>query len=62
MTPMTHDEAEDLVQEIDCCGSQLTDWEAEFIDSMLKALDDPNWTPTRAQIRQIHRIYRTRLK
>jgi hypothetical protein len=54
---LTVDEA---VREIDCEGKHLTDWEAEFIDGMIKQAERGG-EPTRRQFDIVQRIYNDRV-
>jgi len=47
---MTHDEALSLLDDLDNCGGPVTNWESEFLDSLLKQLEsDAARVPSAAQ-------------
>lgn len=55
---MSPDEAARMLDEIDQDGHGLTDWEVEFVDSMLKKSDD-GYAPSAKEagiIRSLHMI------
>jgi hypothetical protein len=51
----------EMVELIDDDGVNLTDWEIEFIDSMLKQFDRPNFKPTDKQKETIIKIYKNKI-
>jgi len=55
---LTKDKIRDLLNQIDEEGKGLTDWEIEFIDSMMKQID--NKYPTEKQIDIINKIIKQR--
>jgi len=57
---MDRKEALELVEEIDEDGVDVTNWEAEFLDSMMKWLEKRN--PTNDQVKIINQIYEDRIK
>lgn len=50
------------LDEIDEEGSGLSDWEAEFVDSMLKKIEgDQKYQPTDTEVSKIREIYEDRV-
>jgi len=47
----------ELLQEIDECGVHLTDWEVDFVDSLMKAS-----RYSAKQVEILTRIYQTKVK
>lgn len=57
--PLSKKEALEMLQEIDDDGVGLTNYEVNFIDSMMKWIDNKN--PTVNQSKCLRKIYRERL-
>ena len=58
---MTNEEAQNLLDDIDSQGREITDWELDFIDQMLKKTDQ-GYEPTVKEAAVIRRIYGDRVK
>lgn len=54
------DDIVSLLDDIDACGEDLTDWESDFIDDMLKRVEDgDDFSP--GQREKIVQIYEARV-
>jgi len=49
------------LDDIDTYGENLSDWEIDFVDSMLKKTSDPDYAPTLNEVEKIKEIYRDRV-
>jgi hypothetical protein len=57
---VTNDEAQALLDDIDTNGTGLTDWEADFVDDMLKKTDD-GYGPTNREAEKLCQIHEDRV-
>lgn len=56
---LTHNEAISMLDDLDNMDRQVTDWEADFLDSLLKCAENrPTWVPTERQATVLERMYR----
>jgi len=53
---MTRDEAISILDDLDNMDRSVSDWEADFIDSLLTKAVYINWTPTTKQATTIQRM------
>ncbi|NEN87950.1 MAG: hypothetical protein F6K48_03110 [Okeania sp. SIO3H1] len=58
---MNNAKAQNFLDEIDMHGEDLTDWEIDFVNDMLKKTDDENYTPTPKEAYRIKQIYSERV-
>jgi hypothetical protein len=53
---MTRDEALSILDDLDNCDRSVSEWEADFLDSMLKQSERPGWSPTEKQAAILERM------
>ena len=53
---MTKDEALSLLDDLDEMEQLVTDWESDFLDSLLKQSDQENWRPSCAQVDVLNKM------
>ena len=58
---MTLEEVQCMIDDIDIVGRGLTDWEASYLDKMLK-LTNNDKMPTAEQIAKLEEIYKARCR
>jgi hypothetical protein len=46
---LNRERAINLLDDLDNCDKEVTEWEADFIDSLLKNTDDLFWAPPDSQ-------------